>query len=109
VNFLRDLAEDSAVLGRSYFPGLALDRFGDAERDVLLDDIDADLDAAALAMVQLPASSRRAVMLAHALFAELSRRLRATPADRIRQERVSVPAAAKARLLARVLLSGRPR
>lgn len=109
VNFLRDLAEDSAVLGRSYFPGLALDSFGDAERDVLLDDIDADLEAAAVAMAQLPASSRRAVMLAHALFAELSRRLRATPADRIRQERVRVPAAAKARLLARVLLSGRLR
>jgi phytoene/squalene synthetase len=108
VNFLRDLAEDSAVLGRSYFPGLALDSFGDAERDALLDDIDADLEAAALAMARLPASSRRAVMLAHALFAELSRRLRTTPADEIRRQRIRVPTAAKVRLLTRVLLSGRP-
>lgn len=106
VNFLRDLAEDHSVLGRSYVPGLVLDSFCDTERDALLDDIDADLDAAAAVIPLLPASSRRAVMVAHALFAELSRRLRATPADQIRRERIRVPASAKALLVARALLSG---
>jgi 15-cis-phytoene synthase len=105
VNFLRDLAEDHDQLGRRYFPGIVLDDFTDRERDVILDDIDADLAAAALAVPRLPAGSRRAVAVAHALFAELARRLRTTPAAQIRRERVSVPSAVKARLLLRVLVS----
>jgi phytoene/squalene synthetase len=106
VNFLRDLAEDHDELGRIYFPGLNPEAFSDAHRDVLLDDIDADLAAAAVAVPQLPPSSRRAVAAAHALFAELSRRLRATPAAQIRRARVRVPDPVKARILARVLLTG---
>ncbi len=104
VNFVRDLAEDHDVLGRSYFPGLDVDGFCDADRDRLLDDIDADLAVAAGAVPHLPSGSRRAVRAAHATFAELSARLRATPAEEIRNRRVSVPTATKARLVARALL-----
>jgi phytoene/squalene synthetase len=107
VNFLRDLAHDHSVLGRSYFT-LPVDRgLSDAHRDNILDDIDADLAAAAVAIASLPASSRRAVTAAYLLFAELSARLRAVPAGQITSRRVSVPTAVKARLLARALLSGR--
>ena len=106
VNFLRDLAADHDELGRTYFPGLELERFGDAERDALLDDIDADLAAAAAAIAHLPASSRAAVRAAHGLFAALSRRLRATPAARIRRARVRVPGPVKARIVAVAALSG---
>lgn len=106
VNFLRDLAEDHGRLGRTYFPGTVLDGLTDRERDSILDDIDADLDAAAAVIPLLPAGSRRAVLAAHALFAELARRLRLTPAARIRRERVSVPTTTKARLLAHALLWG---
>jgi phytoene/squalene synthetase len=107
VNFLRDLAEDHDVLGRSYFPGLDVDRFCDADRDRLLDDIDADLAAAARAVPRLPAGSRRAVRAAHATFAELAHRLRRTPAEEIRRTRVSVPRGVKARLLTGVMLGDR--
>jgi phytoene/squalene synthetase len=107
VNFLRDLAEDHDDLGRTYFPGLRPDGFTDRERDLILDDIDADLDAAARVVPLLPASSRRAVAAAHALFAELAGRLRATPAEQIRRERVSVPSAVKMRLLAGAFVPGR--
>jgi phytoene synthase len=106
VNFLRDLAADHDELGRTYFPGLQLEDFTDRERDVLLDDIDADLAAAARVVPLLPPSSRRAVAVASALFAELAARLRATPAEQIRRERVSVPSAAKARLVLRAVVSG---
>ncbi|WP_402462858.1 phytoene/squalene synthase family protein [Isoptericola aurantiacus] len=99
VNFLRDLADDVDERGRSYFPGLDVATFGDAERDALLDDIDADLAAASAAIAVLPRSSRVAVRTAHDLFAELSRRLRATPAERLRQERVRVPDPVKVRLV----------
>lgn len=104
LNFLRDIAEDHGVRGRRYFPGLDPDAFSDADRDAVLDDVDADLAAAATALPELPPSSRRAVAAAHALFAALSRRLRATPAARIRADRVRVPGPVKAAVLARVAL-----
>ena len=107
LNFLRDLAEDHDTLGRCYFPGLDVDRFCDADRDRILDDIVADLDAAAAVVPSLPASSRRAVRVAHATFAELADRLRATPAAEIRRTRVRVPDPVKIRLVAGALYKGR--
>ena len=107
VNFLRDLHADHSELGRTYFPGVDLDTFSDRDRDQLLDDIDADLAAAAATIAHLPASSRRAVHAAHGLFAALSARLRATPAQQIARERVRVPDHVKARILARSLWAGR--
>lgn len=103
VNFLRDLADDHDQLGRTYFPGLDPAAFSDAHRDELLDDIDADLAAAAEAIRLLPDSSRRAVRAAHALYSALSRRLRSTPAARIREVRVRVPDGQKAVILMKVL------
>jgi 15-cis-phytoene synthase len=107
LNFLRDLAEDHDTLGRRYFPGLEVDRFCDADRDRILDDIDADLAAAAAVVPDLPISSRRAVRAAHATFAELATRLRATPASEIRRSRVRVPDTVKLRLLAGAIRGGR--
>lgn len=105
VNFLRDLHADHSLLGRTYFPGVDLSTFSDRERDLLLDDIDADLAAAGLAIRELPPSSRRAVHAAHALFAELSARLRQTPAEQIARERVRVPDLVKARIVAQALVA----
>ena len=107
LNFLRDLAEDHDTLSRSYFPGLDVDRFCDADRDRILDDIADDLDAAAAVIPSLPPSSRRAVRVAHALFAELAARLRATSAAEIRRTRVRVPDPVKVRRVALALRDGR--
>lgn len=107
LNFLRDLAEDHDTLGRRYFPGLEVDRFCDADRDRILADIDADLAAAAAVVPDLPPSSRRAVRVAHATFAELASRLRATPAAEIRRTRVRVPDTVKLRLVAGALRGAR--
>jgi phytoene synthase len=98
VNFLRDLAADFDTLGRSYFPGVRVDAFTESDKLRLLDDIDADLAVSAAVLPTLPASSRRAVALAQSLFAELSRRLRRTPAETLRSTRVRVPNSVKARL-----------
>jgi phytoene/squalene synthetase len=98
VNFLRDLAADFETLGRSYFPGVNVETFTEDEKVRLLDDIDADLAVSAAVLPDLPASSRRAVALAQSLFAELSRRLRKTPASELVKARVRVPNPVKARL-----------
>lgn len=101
VNFLRDLADDEELLGRAYFPGIDRDSFTDAERDVLLDDIDADLEAAAAVIGDLPVGSRPAVSAAHGLYCALANRLRVTPAAEIGRRRVRVPDGQKAWILAR--------
>ncbi|MBT9605475.1 squalene/phytoene synthase family protein [Microbacterium sp.] len=100
VNFLRDLDDDAVRLGRDYLDGAA----GDERRIAVLDRIDADLAAAAATVPFLPPDCRRAVTAAHDLFAELSRRLRRTPAG---APRVRVPDGVKATLAARAFL-GRP-
>jgi phytoene synthase len=107
LNFLRDLAEDHDTLSRRYFPGLDVEAFSDADRDRILDDIATDLDAAAAVIPELPVTSRRAVQVAHATFAELGLRLRDTPAAEIRRARVRVPDPVKLRLLAGTFYGGR--
>jgi phytoene synthase len=91
VNFLRDLAADRDALGRNYFPGVDLTRLTDAQKTVLLDDMDADLAAAERVLPLLPPGSRRAVTAAHRLFARLSAKLRETPAQELMSTRVRVP------------------
>ncbi|HEV7741673.1 MAG TPA: squalene/phytoene synthase family protein [Pseudolysinimonas sp.] len=100
VNFLRDLGADVDALGRSYFPGIDVAHLTEAQKLALVDDVDADLAAAARTIALLPASSRRAVALARGLFAELSRRIRRTPASALLQTRVRVPDPIKLRIAA---------
>lgn len=109
INFLRDLADDFDSLGRSYFPGITVEQFSEAEKVELLADIDRDLEVSARALSLLPKSSRRAVVLAQTLFTELSARIAKTPAAKLRHTRVSVPSAVKARLAAQALIGKLPR
>lgn len=108
VNFLRDLAADYEQLGRSYFPGVDVATFDEATKHRLLDDIDADLRVSAAVVPELPPSSRRAVALAQSLFAELSQRLRRTPARQLIDSRVRVPNPVKARLALAAALGATP-
>ena len=106
VNFLRDLSADFEALGRSYFPGVRPDRFTEDEKLRLVDDIHADLRVAAATVPLLPADTRRAVALAHGLFAELADRLRSTPAESVMRTRIRVPDPVKAAIAARVIAAG---
>jgi phytoene/squalene synthetase len=109
VNFLRDLAADSDGLGRAYFPGVDVARLDEGTKVRLLADIDADLEAAAHALPLLEPGPRRAVALAHGLFAELADRIRATPAETLRTTRIRVPDPQKARLAALAVAGRLPR
>lgn len=98
VNFLRDQAHDGGALGRNYLAART--------RTQVLDGIDADLDAAAAVIPDLPADSRRAVTAAHDLFAELSKRLRTASRE---AGRVRVPNPVKAVIAARAAAGVKPR
>lgn len=99
VNFLRDLADDSDRLGRSY---LAEAGRVDAERQrEWIATIRAQLADAELSLPLLPTDARVAVGCALQFFSRLTDRLAAVPAEQLYQRRVRVPTAQKAWLAAR--------
>lgn len=108
VNFLRDLRADFLALGRSYFPDVTPDSLDEATKHRLLDDIDNDLTHSAAALRLLPPTPRKAVALAHALFDELGRRLRRTPASEVIARRVRVPGAQKAWIATKIAFGWLP-
>ena len=110
VNFLRDIAHDSARLRRGYVvaPGQAQTGFTTGDRDRLTGQIFAELARAAPAIDLLPTRVRPAVWTAFGVFAELTHRIAATPAHRIARTRIRVPDPVKAGLAARAA-AGRPR
>jgi phytoene/squalene synthetase len=105
INFLRDLAVDWTELGRSYFPGIDPARLTERQKLALVVDIDCDLGAAADVIPELPDNCRRAIIAAHGLFAELSDRIRSTPASELLTRRISVPTRVKLGILTRATVS----
>lgn len=106
VNFLRDLRADVDGLGRVYFPGVRIDTFNEADKKRICDDIDDDLSRAAATLPLLPLDARRAVGLAHGLFASLNSKIRKTPAEVLKTTRIRVSDVEKFFIAARVVLRG---
>lgn len=104
INFLRDLAEDTGQLSRSYLG--AAGRLDTAARDRWIGQIRAQLRTADEAVRLLPRDARIAVRSATALFAEVVDRIERTSVEELYQRRVSVPNPVKARLIGRVVASG---
>ena len=101
VNFLRDLAADFKVLGRSYFPGVRIDSFDEAEKQRLVADINDELRVSAESLPNLPKNSRRAVAAAQMFFTELNNQIGKAPADRLISERIRVSNPRKVGILIR--------
>ncbi len=103
VNFLRDLDADADALHRAYFPGVDTSHLDEPTKMRLVDDIDADLGAAAAAIPLLPRRVRAAVQTAHDLFGALNDRLRGTDAAIVRSSRIRVPDATKVAIAVRAV------
>ncbi|MET4159450.1 squalene/phytoene synthase family protein [Agromyces sp. PvR057] len=105
INFLRDLETDWRMLGRNYFPWCDPEAFTEDDKRRILDDIDRDLDIAGRSIPELPRRARGAVLAAHGLFAALTARCRATPAEVLMTTRIRVPDAAKLAIVARAMIA----
>ncbi len=105
VNFLRDLAEDSTGLGRSYFPGVSAATLDAPTLAALLAEIEADAATARAALPQLPRRARVAVAATLGLYDRLATELAATPPAELLRRRVRVSTPAKVAVLARSVLS----
>lgn len=102
VNFLRDLADDTDRLHRSYLGGAS--HLTDADRDAWVATVFRQLEDARATIPLLPKDSRAAVRSALSLFAALTRRVSKTPTDVLYRRRVRVPDPVKAALAARSVL-----
>lgn len=107
VNFLRDIAADADGLGRWYFPFASYDHFDEATKQVIVNDIQADFDAAKPSIRQLPDSSRRAVLLSYRYYQSLLRKIRRTPAAKLKRSRIRLPDSQKLLLLTTVAVRGK--
>ncbi|MFS0854624.1 phytoene/squalene synthase family protein [Microbacterium sp. 179-I 3D4 NHS] len=101
VNFLRDLADDTDRLHRSYLGEAA--RLTDADRDAWVATVEQQLRDARASIPLLPKDARAAVRSALALFAALTRRVRKTPVEELYRRRVRVPDPVKLLLAARAV------
>ena len=90
VNFLRDVQADTLNRGRSYFPGIDLHNFSDAQKKQLEDEIQAEFDLAAAAIPNMPAGVRSGVALALAYYRQLLAEIRKTSTTTLLTKRVRV-------------------
>jgi len=107
VNFLRDLKSDYVERGRVYFPEVDFQLFSKEAKRKIEVDIQADFDAANIAIQQLPRSARMGVYLAYVYYLTLFNKIKETSANRIQEERIRVPDFQKIALLAKTYLQFR--
>lgn len=101
INFLRDLADDTERLGRSYLG--VNDRLTDDDRISWVRTIRTQLADASATIPLLPRDARAAVRSALALFAALTDRIEGVSIEDLYRQRIRVPDAIKAGLTARAL------
>ena len=106
INFLRDLAEDQQDLGRTYFPGTTAGALTESEKQQLIADIRIDLEAADRTYPALPVQARIGVIAAALLFEGLTDRIEQTPAEKLLEERISIPKLTKLQILGRATARG---
>lgn len=104
VNFLRDLQDDYVTRGRYYFPIGTYETFGEADKKLIIDDIDKDFNDAVSALNQLPSNSRKASQAACIYYQALLKKLKSASADKIKSQRLSVRKLTKLALLLKVKL-----
>ncbi|MCB0793312.1 MAG: squalene/phytoene synthase family protein, partial [Flavobacteriales bacterium] len=90
VNFLRDLKDDHADLGRTYFPGVDVGRMTSADKAAIETDIAEDFRVALEGIRGLPRGARFGVYMAYVYYVNLFRKIQALPPERILQQRVRV-------------------
>ena len=91
INFLRDVKADYKELGRTYFPGVDLEKFTTNEKLKIEEDIQDDFESALEGIVKLPSSSRLGVYVAYRYYFSLFKKIKKVSSERLMEERIRVP------------------
>lgn len=104
INFLRDMHSDYTVLGRIYFPGLAIEDFNEETKRRIEDDIEADFQHGLEGIRKLPKPVRFGVYLAYTYYHTLFRKIRRSSPKAVLTTRIRVSNSTKYALLAKSAL-----
>ena len=104
VNFLRDANSDFQGLGRTYFPGVNMCDFTEAEKRKIETDIEDDFKTALIGIKMLPYSSKGGVYLAYRYYYDLFLKIKSLPSSRILKDRIRIPNSKKIVLLFKSIL-----
>lgn len=104
VNFLRDMKSDYQERGRVYFPGIDFENFAAEAKCKIETEIEQDFNEAYRGIMLLPIGARGGVLLAYKYYLQLFRKIKHTPAARIKEARIRVPDAQKIYMLAETLI-----
>jgi phytoene/squalene synthetase len=99
INFLRDLSHDYHGLGRSYFPGIEIEKFDERTKAKVEEEINSDFQAGLEGIRRLPDGARFGVYVAYVYFYALFKKIRKVSAERLLRERIRVPDPEKYALL----------
>ena len=91
INFLRDVKADYQELGRTYFPGVDLEKFTPDEKLKIEEDIQDDFECALEGIIKLPSSSKLGVYVAYRYYFSLFKKIKKVSSDRLMEERIRVP------------------
>ena len=91
INFLRDVKADYQELGRTYFPGVDLEKFTRIEKLKIEVDIQDDFKHALEGIIKLPSSSKLGVYVAYRYYYSLFKKIKKISSERLMEERIRVP------------------
>lgn len=101
VNFLRDLKADFEGLNRTYFPNTDLKNLDESSKQNIIDDIQADFEKGLNGIKKLPIEAKFGVFMAYRYYSQLLKKLKKTPALKIKDSRIRVSNPKKIELLMR--------
>ena len=101
VNFLRDLKADFEGLDRTYFPNTDLKNLNESSKQNIIDDIEADFEKGLSGIKKLPIEAKFGVFMAYRYYSQLLKKLKKTPALKIKDSRIRVSNPKKIELLMR--------
>ncbi len=104
VNFLRDVKADYEQLSRTYFPGVDFTKFTPQMKAQIETDIAKDFADAYKGIIQLPVKARFGVYVAYKYYLSLFKKIKKTNAQKILEQRISIPNYGKAIIVAKASL-----
>ena len=101
VNFLRDLKADFEGLDRTYFPNTDLNNLDESSKQDIINDIEKDFEKGLNGIKKLPIEAKFGVFMAYRYYSQLLKKLKKTPAFKIKDSRIRVSNPKKVELLMR--------
>ena len=107
INFLRDVNIDYSLLGRSYFPGVQINKFSQSDKIKIEKDIERDFKDALVGIKMLPTNSRAGVYLSYLYYYHLFKKIKYLSPSRLLAERIRIPNIEKLALMVKAIFKNK--